>query len=375
MKARVNTLLNIRTGTPEILPDNNTGDKYYIPGEVVDIAGAVIGEQYKDSNVWYQLDDGGFVWSGGVDNVGFPVFSSPAKTTIDTIDETQLDWPVINFGINKIWEKYKICGENARIAILDSGYAINHPLAYSKNISGWNFVKNNGDFSDVLGHGTAVASITNTLNKKLVSVAPGASYFIAKVKSGPSGIEVFIDTLLFLARCNTVDIISISYDYDSNDADFKFFEEPFRKAIEANSNKIIVCSAGNYTGKIDAFPAKFEHVIAVGSIDEHNKPASDSNQSDIVDVCAPGVNVKYLDIGNTNNYITGSGTSYATPFVAGIAALMVSYARKLRPSISVDNWNISEIIKSSVSQADFTSPNNKLIDPKKCFENLLKKMN
>jgi subtilisin family serine protease len=214
----------------------------------------------------------------------------------------------------------------------------------------------------------------NTCNDKLVSIAPGGSYFMAKVKSGPSGIQVFIDTLLLLSTCNTVDIISISYDYDSNDEDFKFFEEPFRKAIEANSNKIIIASAGNYTGKIDAFPAKFANVVAVGSIDQNNKLAPDSNQSDIVDVCAPGVDVKYLDIRNVNDFLQGSGTSYATPFVSGIAALLVSYARKIRPAIPIDNWNITEIIKNSISSIDLPTPQNKIIDPEKCFENLIKKM-
>ena len=66
MKATVNTYLNIRTGTPEILPNNNLGNRYYCPGDVIDIAEVVAGQVYKGNSIWYKLQDGSFVWSGGV---------------------------------------------------------------------------------------------------------------------------------------------------------------------------------------------------------------------------------------------------------------------------------------------------------------------
>ena len=67
MKARVIKYLNIRSGLPEVLPDNNPG--FFSPGDVIDITGKVIGQPVKGNNVWYKLDDGGFVWSGGIVSV------------------------------------------------------------------------------------------------------------------------------------------------------------------------------------------------------------------------------------------------------------------------------------------------------------------
>lgn len=68
MKARVNTFLNIRTGTPEILPNNNPLDKYYSPGDVIEVVEIVNGQEYKGNSIWFKLDTGVFVWSGGIDD-------------------------------------------------------------------------------------------------------------------------------------------------------------------------------------------------------------------------------------------------------------------------------------------------------------------
>jgi lysozyme len=68
MKARVLKFLNIRSGAPAVLADNNPG--FFNPGEVIEISEKVMGQSVNGNNVWYKLSDGGFVWSGGLVTVG-----------------------------------------------------------------------------------------------------------------------------------------------------------------------------------------------------------------------------------------------------------------------------------------------------------------
>lgn len=64
MKARVIKHLNIRTREPRVLADNNPG--FFSPNDTIEVMEAVDGDLHKGSRVWYKLDDGSFVWSGGV---------------------------------------------------------------------------------------------------------------------------------------------------------------------------------------------------------------------------------------------------------------------------------------------------------------------
>jgi len=117
MKARVKTFLNIRTEKPEILANNNPGDKFYSPGDVIEVVEAVEGDKYKDNNIWYKLDDGTFVWSGGVAEVTAP----PALLAAET--KRSFQW-FKDLKIEEIWDQFNERGENVTVAILDTGYNI-----------------------------------------------------------------------------------------------------------------------------------------------------------------------------------------------------------------------------------------------------------
>ncbi len=126
----------------------------------------------------------------------------------------------------------------------------------------------------------------------------------------------------------------------------------------------IVAAAGNVPNEGYNYPASYDHVISVSSVgstydvgsnsdpnfgmanwkDVHERvignPATAHNSNDKVDICAPGYNLVALN--DNNNYIAGrNGTSYATPIVSGVAALM--YA--VNPTITPDD--VKRILKDT----------------------------
>jgi len=103
-----------------------------------------------------------------------------------------------------------------------------------------------------------------------------------------------------------------------------------RQAIidAANNGIIIVAAAGNDSGAVN-WPARYPEVIAVGAIDENGNLADFSSRGPEVSVVAAGVNIysTYLN----NQYAVLKGTSQASPFVAGICALLLAKDRKENP--------------------------------------------
>jgi hypothetical protein len=78
------------------------------------------------------------------------------------------------------------------------------------------------------------------------------------------------------------------------------------------------------------FPAGYDHVMSVAAIDESSRVAGFSTRNDAVDIAAPGVDV--LSLGTFGDYTYLSGTSMATPHVAGVAALVWSQFRDRSPT-------------------------------------------
>lgn len=113
---------------------------------------------------------------------------------------------------------------------------------------------------------------------------------------------------------------------------------------------VVVAAAGNSNVTTPMYPASYNHVISVAATDPGDLKASFSNYGATIDVSAPGVNIPSTLAGSTSSYGNLSGTSMATPLVAGLAGLM----RSFNPSKTVDD--IEACLKSTADPIDLINP-------------------
>lgn len=205
------------------------------------------------------------------------------------------------------------------IAILDTGIDQNHQDIGSKVTKRANFTTDS-DF-DGDGHGTHVAGIASAQTNNALGIAgigyDTSLYSVKVLDNNGSGYYSWIANGVRWAADNEADVINISLGGSSSST-------TLADAINYAWNKgvIIVAASGNNNSSSRFYPAYYSNTIAVAASDQNDKKASFSNYGSWVDLAAPGVSV----ISTTNNtYESWSGTSMATPFVAGLAGLIAGY--------------------------------------------------
>ncbi|KAA5536780.1 S8/S53 family peptidase [Taibaiella lutea] len=333
MKAVVSKYLNVRSGEPKVLPDNNIGNKFFKPGETIDIADKLEGETYKGNNIWYKLSDGTFVWSGGVDSsIEVAAVIPPISSKTSSFIEGKMSWAhdsIINkgFGIVDAWNKLGTRGDGAAIAVFDTGITSNRADFMNIKMTGFRQVPHwsaiDGD-----GHGTNCASMAAATGSSLLfGVAPEADLYVYKCFGNTIDQDItdFKTGLQDLNNRNLpFDILSVSFsnpDYDSEAAD----------TITQLAQKYIILAAVDHTMNAalinnKQFPASLPNVMAVCAEDQlHNLlPASFITNNTVW--IFPGDKLKCLD--PLGSVMTNGQSSIATPFAAGVIALIISFMRK-----------------------------------------------
>ncbi|MDQ0229321.1 S8 family peptidase [Metabacillus malikii] len=214
--------------------------------------------------------------------------------------------------------------QSIKIAIIDTGVQLNHPDLQSKLLSGYDFVDRDNNPDDGNGHGTHVAgiaaSVTNNL-RGIAGIAPLASIIPVRVlDNSGNGLMSDIAAGIIYAANQGAQVINLSLGGPQG-------ASTLQSAVNYawNRGAVIVAAAGNDGVPTPTYPANYSNVIAVGSTDESDRKSNFSNYGRWVDVSAPGSNILSTYIGGRYAYL--SGTSMASPQVAGVAALLASQGR------------------------------------------------
>ncbi len=206
------------------------------------------------------------------------------------------------------------------VAVIDSGVNGSHPDLAPKLIPGWNFVKHSSDTSDVLGHGTAVAGTVSAASNNHIGVAgvSWASRILPLVAVDENDFAAYSDIAAAIqyAADHGARVINISIGGTTPSV-------TLQNAVDYAWNKgsVLFASAMNDSVTTPNYPAACSRVAAIAATDMSDQLASFSNYGNWIALSAPGTNILTTTGGG---YGYWNGTSFASPVVAGVAALCLA---------------------------------------------------
>ncbi|MFE7357723.1 S8 family serine peptidase [Streptomyces sp. NPDC057543] len=287
-----------------------------------------------------------------------------AKLWLDGRVEAALKDSVPQVNAPQAWaEGYD--GQGSKVAVLDTGIDATHPDVKDRILESKSFVPGE-EVLDKHGHGTHVASTiagsgaaSEGVNK---GVAPGADLIIGKVLSNAgTGADSGIIEAMEWAKAEGADVVSMSLGSSIPDDG----SDPMSQAVDALSadgGPLFVIAAGNaYGAGTIGSPGSAEKALTVAAVDKQDNRANFSSMGPLVrsyglkpDLSAPGVNINAAASqavpGISGMYQSMSGTSMATPHVAGAAAIL----KQRHPDWS--GQRIKDALMSSSKRLDAYTP-------------------
>ncbi|MFF7096791.1 S8 family serine peptidase [Streptomyces rubradiris] len=280
------------------------------------------------AGLWNAVTDGGRTASG------------IAHVWLDGVREASLDKSVPQIGAPTAW-KAGYTGKGVKVAVLDTGVDTRHADLKDQVIGSKNFTSA-ADATDRFGHGTHVASIVAGTGAKsggkYKGVAPDAKLLNGKVLDDSGfGDDSGILAGMEWAAGQGADVINLSLGgYDTPGIDP--LEAEVNK-LSAEKGVLFAIAAGNDGPQSVGSPGSADAALTVGAVDDKDRLADFSSTGPRVgdgavkpDVTAPGVDITAAaaadsvigkEVGEKpEGYLTISGTSMATPHVAGAAAIL-----------------------------------------------------
>lgn len=272
-----------------------------------------------------------------------PIYALSEEETVEVTEKAYESWGPKYIGLdvyNNSIKENKAKLEEVVVAVLDTGTDSTH-TAFNGRVVPTNVntstTGNRNDSSDDNGHGTQVAGVIIDGTLDNVTVRP----YKVLDKWG-QGTLISLAAGIICAVNDGVDIINMSIAFSES-------SEILKEAVQlaGRNNIVLIAASGNDSSNTVYYPASYDCVIKVGAINDSGVIANFSTGGDDVDFAAPGVNITTTNIGN--KYKTVSGTSFAAPLVAALAAAMLTSKPRVSP---VDIYEVMEENAISVQYND-----------------------
>lgn len=253
-------------------------------------------------------------------------------------------WQFQAVGGESVWNQTSGRKE-IKVAVIDSGIDMTHPDLKGRCEIGYDYVENTeNSMKDMIGHGTAVSGLIAAVANNGIGIAGIAGNAAVKVVAyragGRSAGENMLNGAYVIAAMeriaarNDIQVVNMSFGSET----LKDVKQEAVRKLRA-SGKVVVAAAGNDGSTRHNYPASCAGVISVGAVNKDYSAAVFSNKNSEVDLCAPGSQLYTTTTGGGYMWVTG--TSYASPLVAGAAAVL----KYLNNSLSADQ--IEATLKST----------------------------
>ncbi|MGY0023855.1 S8 family serine peptidase [Streptomyces sp. YJ-C3] len=273
-------------------------------------------------------------WNAATTGSGFA--DGVSKVWLDGRVEADMAASNEQIGTPKAWEA-GLTGKGVKVAVLDTGYDSSHPDLASRVSESKSFIEGE-EVADRNGHGTHVTSTVGgsgaASDGKEKGVAPDATLAVGKVLSneGSGSESQIIAGMEWAAKDIKAKVISMSLgSQEASDG-----TDPMAAAVNsltAQTGALFVIAAGNNGAPTSiGSPGAADSALTVGAVDSADRAAYFTSQGPRLgdnalkpDVSAPGVDIlaaRSSLVAGEGAYTEMSGTSMATPHVAGVAALL-----------------------------------------------------